>query len=54
MKRVRYNGEHRVVVMSLSVEVAPGDVIDVPDDFVNAAFEEVPQKTAQKTTKEAL
>jgi hypothetical protein len=48
-KKVRYLGDYAVDIPALSVHVEPGDVIEVPDDFVNGQFEEV--VVAKKSTK---
>lgn len=55
MKKVKYNGTLKALVPTLNLEVNPGDVIDVPDDFVNTQFEEVTSKPTSKSsdTKEA-
>lgn len=42
MKKVKYNGPIPVIAPTLGLEIKPGDTLDVPDDFVNGAFEEVP------------
>lgn len=47
MKKVKYNGTLPALLPTLGLEVNPGDVIDAPDDFMNAQFEEVVDK---KTT----
>lgn len=54
MKKVKYVGDGFALLPTLSVEVSPGDVIDVPDDFENANFEAVKTPSVVKqdvTTK---
>lgn len=51
MKKVKYKGDLPALLPTLGIEVKPGDVIEVPDDFVNANFEEVPKETTKETTK---
>lgn len=44
MKKVKYvgqNGDTTVMLPGAPVDVKYGDVIDVPDDFFNANFEDV-------------
>jgi hypothetical protein len=48
MKKVRYIGELPVILPTVGLEVNPEDVIDVPDDFNNAAFEEITEKKTIK------
>lgn len=54
MKKVKYVGDALTLLPTLNVEVAPGDVIDVPDDFNNANFEMVvaERKAASKEAAE--
>jgi hypothetical protein len=54
MKKVRYVGTIPVTLTKLNLVVQPGDVIEVEDSFVNAAFEEVViEKPKKEITKEA-
>lgn len=52
MKKVKYNGQQNEVLLpQFGIIVNNGDVIDVPDDFNNALFEDVkekPQKDGDK------
>jgi hypothetical protein len=41
MKKVKYIGELPAFLPTLGLEVEPGDIIEVPDDFLNANFENV-------------
>lgn len=41
MKKVKYKGSLDAVIYSLNLDVKPGDVIQVPDDFYNPEFEEI-------------
>lgn len=41
MKKVKYVGERELIVIELGKLVKKGDVIDVPNEFANALFEEV-------------
>lgn len=52
-KRVRYVGDHEVVIMSTGQVVKPGDEIDVDDAFVNALFVPVKPKKSRKETEES-
>jgi hypothetical protein len=55
MKKVKYAGQIDGVIVMLEgapVEVKNGDVIEVPDDFNNANFEDVVEEVKQtKTSK---
>lgn len=51
MKKVKYNGSLPTVLPTLGLEVKPGDVIDVPDDFNNALFDEVAPSVAPTKDK---
>lgn len=51
-RKVRYVGEREVVIPSTGQVVRPGDEIEVGDDFVNAAFVDVPSVPAKKSKKE--
>lgn len=48
MKKVKYVGDTEVALTTLGLVVKNGDVVDVPDDFANELFQEVPPA---KTTK---
>jgi hypothetical protein len=51
MKKVKYVGQQDDMIVMLPeapVVVKNGDVIEVPDDFFNANFEEVVEKKSSK------
>lgn len=48
MKKVVYKGDIEVIIPSLGILVKQGDVIDVPDDFLNGQFEDVKEKKEVK------
>jgi hypothetical protein len=52
-KKVRFNGHEAVDLPTLGVRVEPGDVIDVPDEFLNSLFVEVKSQESKKTAKES-
>lgn len=46
MKKVQYMGELEKILPTLGLTVNKGDVVEVPDDFFNAEFQEVKEKVA--------
>jgi hypothetical protein len=55
MRTVKFNGYGVHQVPTLGIVVANGDVIDVPDDFENALFEDfVPQPKTRKPSVVAV
>lgn len=51
--KVKYKGDLPAHLPTLGIEVMPGDVIDVPDDFNNVNFKPfVDKKTSANDNKE--
>lgn len=48
MKKVVYKGDLPALLPTLGIEVKPGDVVEVPDDFFNPQFEDFVDKPATK------
>ena len=54
MKKVKFisrNGDMIVMLPGAPVDVKYGDVIDVPDDFNNANFEDVVEDESKQSKK---
>lgn len=48
MKKLKYKGQHEAIIPTHGLIVNYGDVIEVEDDFNNAQFEEIKEKTSKK------